>query len=184
MVLTHGLLFFLPFPRRRPYIPSTAIGLVPSLSSTTMPHQWLSLPRVYQHRVTSPQGSSSSCNECCCLVFRYPHGPTAHLFSSTRYWWHHVSSMLITSLCLSAHYPYFLYFLFDFAFPPFCPFRFFVSFLCSLRSFVDIPLAFPCPADHSSDWQPRILLCTSETHSSNLYRMSMDVPTVDVRVWS
>ena len=27
-------------------------------------------------------------------------------------------------------------------------------FLCSCWSFVDVPLIFPCPADHVPDWQP------------------------------
>ena len=33
----------------------------------------------------------------------------------------------------------------------------FVFFFCSHWSLVDVPLIFFCPADHVSDWQPRIL---------------------------
>ena len=33
----------------------------------------------------------------------------------------------------------------------------FVLFICSCSrwSFVDVPVIFPCPADHVPDWQPR-----------------------------
>ena len=60
------------FPRRRPHIPSTAIGSVPSLSGRTNAYRWRSLPRVRRHRASSPQGGSS--NGCCLLSFH--HGPT------------------------------------------------------------------------------------------------------------
>ena len=36
------------FPRRRPYIPPTAIGSVPSLSSHAIACRWCSLPRVHE----------------------------------------------------------------------------------------------------------------------------------------
>ena len=53
------------------FIPSTAIGSVPSLSGYAIAYRWRSLPRIRRQRVSSPQGSSS--NECC--LFRYHHGP-------------------------------------------------------------------------------------------------------------
>ena len=50
------------FPRRRSYIPSTAIGQVPRLSCEGIVYQSLSLPKsLHQHRSSSP--------------FRYHHGP-------------------------------------------------------------------------------------------------------------
>ena len=49
------------------FIPSAAIGPVPSLSGHTIAYRWRSLPRVRRHRASSPQCSSS--NKWC--VFRY-----------------------------------------------------------------------------------------------------------------
>ena len=57
-------------PRRRPYIPSTAIGSVPSSSGHALAHRLRSLPRVRRLRVSSPQDSSR--NGCC--HFRYHRG--------------------------------------------------------------------------------------------------------------
>ena len=51
------------FPRRRPHIPSTAIGSVTSLSGQANAYRWRSLPRVRRRRASSPQGSF--CNGCC-----------------------------------------------------------------------------------------------------------------------
>ena len=48
----------------------------------------------------------------------------------------------------------------------FCVFVFF--FFCSHWSLVDVPLIFFCPADHVSDWQPRIVLGTVEARSVNV----------------
>ena len=46
-------------PRRRPFMkPPYAIGSVPSLSGHAIAYRWRSLPRVRQHRVSKPQGSS------------------------------------------------------------------------------------------------------------------------------
>ena len=53
------------------FIPPTAIDSVPSLSGHAIAFGWRSLPRVRQHRVSSPQGSSS--NRYC--LFRYHRGP-------------------------------------------------------------------------------------------------------------
>ena len=41
-------------------------------------------------------------------------------------------------------------------------------FFCSHWSLVDVPLFFFCPADHVSDWQPRILLGMVEARSVNV----------------
>ena len=41
-------------------------------------------------------------------------------------------------------------------------------FFCSHWSLVDVPLIFFCPADHVSDWQPRILLGMVEARSVNV----------------
>ena len=43
-----------------------------------------------------------------------------------------------------------------------------VFFFCSHWSLVDVPLIFFCPADHVSDWQPRILLGMVEARSVNV----------------
>ena len=56
------------FPR--PFIPSTAIGPVPSLSGHAITYPWRS-SRIRGHRASSPQGSSS--NGCC--LCRYHPGP-------------------------------------------------------------------------------------------------------------
>ena len=56
------------FPRRRPHIPSTATGSVPSLSGHAIAYRWPSLPRVRWHRPSCPQGSSS--NGCYLLRFQ------------------------------------------------------------------------------------------------------------------
>ena len=47
-------------PRRRPFMkPPNAIGSVPSLSGhAIIAYRWRSLPRVRQHRASTPQGSS------------------------------------------------------------------------------------------------------------------------------
>ena len=46
-------------PRRRPLMkPPYAIGSVPSLSGHAIAYRWRSLPRVRQHRASTPQGSS------------------------------------------------------------------------------------------------------------------------------
>ena len=46
-------------PWRRPFMkPPYAIGSVPSLSGHAIAYRWRSLPRVRQHRASSPQGSS------------------------------------------------------------------------------------------------------------------------------
>ena len=58
------------FPRRRPHIPSTASGSVPSLSGHAIAYRWRSLPRVRRHRASSPQGSSSNG----CRLFRFHRG--------------------------------------------------------------------------------------------------------------
>ena len=58
------------FPRRRPHIPSTAIGLDPSLLGHTIVYRWRSLPRVHWHKASNAQ---SSCSSRCCL-FRFHHG--------------------------------------------------------------------------------------------------------------
>ena len=74
LVLIHGIIPAL-FPRRRPSIPSTAIGSVPSLSGHEIAYRWRSLPTVCRHKATSnPQGSSSRLSKGCCLV-RYRHKP-------------------------------------------------------------------------------------------------------------
>ena len=57
-------------PRRRPSIPSTAIGSVPSWSGHAITYRWRSLSTVRRHRASSPQDSSRG---GCCL-FRYHHG--------------------------------------------------------------------------------------------------------------
>ena len=59
LVLSHGS----RFPRRRPSIPSTAIGSVPSLSGHAIAYRWLSPLRVRRHRAGSGQGRSR--NACC-----------------------------------------------------------------------------------------------------------------------
>ena len=41
-------------------------------------------------------------------------------------------------------------------------------FLCSHWSLVDVPLIFFCPADHVTDWQPRVLLGMVEARSVNV----------------
>ena len=51
---------FSRFPRRRPCIPPTAIGSVPSLSGRAIAYRWCLPPRVRRHRASSPQGSSSN----------------------------------------------------------------------------------------------------------------------------
>ena len=53
------------------FIPPTAIGSVPSLSSHKITYRWRSLSRVRRHRAERPQGSS---NNGCCL-FRFHNGP-------------------------------------------------------------------------------------------------------------
>ena len=51
----------------------------------------------------------------------------------------------------------------------FCRFCFCCVFLLlSLELWVDVPLIFFCPADHISDWQPRILLGMVEARSVNV----------------
>ena len=59
LVLVHGSS---GFPRRRPSIPSTAIGSGQS--------RWHLPPRALRNKASCPQGSSS--NGCC--LFRKPHG--------------------------------------------------------------------------------------------------------------
>ena len=49
------------------FIPSTAIGPVPSLSSNAIACRWRSLPRVRRPRASSPRGSSS--NGCCLFTY-------------------------------------------------------------------------------------------------------------------
>ena len=57
-----------------------AIGSVPSLWSHAIAYRWSSLPRVRQHRASSPQGSSR--NGCC--HFAGYHGPiNVHLYFPT-----------------------------------------------------------------------------------------------------
>ena len=51
--------------------PSTAIGSVPSLSDRAIAYRWRSLPRIRQHRASSPQGSSSNG----CFLFRFQQAP-------------------------------------------------------------------------------------------------------------
>ena len=61
------------FARRRPYISSTAIVSVPSLSGHhAIAYQWRSLPRGRQHKASSPQRYPR--NGCC--LFRWPYQPT------------------------------------------------------------------------------------------------------------
>ena len=55
-----------------------------------------------------------------------------------------------------------------FLFLSLCRFFVFVFFFCSHWSLVDVPLIFFCPADHVSDWQPRILLGMVEARSVNV----------------
>ena len=50
----------------------------------------------------------------------------------------------------------------------FCLLMFFSYFFCSHWSLVDVPPMFFCPADHVSDWQPRILLGMVEARSVNV----------------
>ena len=45
-----------------------------------------------------------------------------------------------------------------FLFLSLCRFSLFVFFFCAHWSLVDVPLISFCPADHVSDWQPRIVL--------------------------
>ena len=53
-------------PIMRPHIiPSTAFVSVPSLSGHAIAYRWCSLPRTYQYKVSSPQGS---------LLFMFQHG--------------------------------------------------------------------------------------------------------------
>ena len=52
------------------FIPPTTIGPLLSLSGHAIPYRWRSLPRVRQHRASSPQGSSR--NGFC--LFRFHHG--------------------------------------------------------------------------------------------------------------
>ena len=49
------------------YIPSYAIGLVPSLSGHAIAYRWRSLPRVRRDRASSLQGSSSN-GFCLCII--------------------------------------------------------------------------------------------------------------------
>ena len=58
------------FPRRRPFIPSTAIESFPSLSSRAFGYRWRSPPKVRRHKAISPQGSSSNG----CSLFPHPAG--------------------------------------------------------------------------------------------------------------
>ena len=53
------------FPRRRPSIPSTVIGQVPSLSGHVITYRWRLPLRVHRHRASNLQGSSR--NGCCLL---------------------------------------------------------------------------------------------------------------------
>ena len=53
----------------------------------------------------------------------------------------------------------------SFLFVVFCVF---VFFFCSHWSLVDVPLIFFCPADHVTDWQPRVLLGMVEARSVNV----------------
>ena len=69
LVLAHGIPHAFPDDVHS-YIPSTAIGSVPSLPGQAIAYRWRSLPSVRRHRAGSPQGSSN--NGCCCL-FRYHH---------------------------------------------------------------------------------------------------------------
>ena len=64
LVFTHGCQFFPPLYL---FIPSTAIGSVPSSSAHALAHRWRSTPRVHPHRAGSPQGSpqGTSSNACC-----------------------------------------------------------------------------------------------------------------------
>ena len=73
------------FSRRRPHIPSIAIGSVSNLSDCPIAYRWRSLPKVHWHRASIPQGSSS---DGCCL-FRFYHEPIfcAPFFSHTLYWY-------------------------------------------------------------------------------------------------
>ena len=48
------------FPQRGLFIPSTAIGSVPSLSGQAFENRWRLPPRVRRHRASSPHGSSSN----------------------------------------------------------------------------------------------------------------------------
>ena len=52
------------------FIPTTAIGPVPSWSGDATAYRWCSLPRGRRRRTSSPQGSSG--NGCC--LFRFHHG--------------------------------------------------------------------------------------------------------------
>ena len=94
------------FPLRRPCIPSTATGSVPSFSGHAIACRWCSLPKVCRRRASSPQGSSS--NGCC--LFRYNHGPilllllllSSHLFWTSDLWTHKPGSHRISppSFCV------------------------------------------------------------------------------------
>ena len=59
LVLTHGIPpdFYGDFCL---FIPQTAIGSVPTLSSHAIAYRWRSLPSVHRHRASSPQSSSSN----------------------------------------------------------------------------------------------------------------------------
>ena len=58
------------FPRRRPSMPSTAIGSIPRLSGHAIAYRWRA-PSVRRHKASSPQGGS--CNWRC--RFRLYKGP-------------------------------------------------------------------------------------------------------------
>ena len=91
LVLTHGLLPPAFRRRHRPspivhlFVPSTAIGSVPSfLSGQANAYRWRPLPRVRRHRASSPpQGSLS--NRCCKFHVSPWTNFCAPLYSPTNY---------------------------------------------------------------------------------------------------
>ena len=79
--------------------------------------------------------------------------------------WHYAKLSLSNALRLSFSGMCILLFLFL----SLCRFCLFVFFFCPHWSLVsDVPLIFFCPADHVSDWQPRILLCMAEARLVNV----------------
>ena len=86
--------------------------------------------------------------------------------------WHYTKLSLSSALLLfflwqvySVIAPFFLSFLFSFRY----------VFFCSRWSFVDVPLIFFPPADHVSDWQPRILLGMVKARSVNVKKTTSTV---------
>ena len=87
------------------------------------------------------------------------------------YSFYFMGSLLVSGSYLIDPFWYLLFVLFCFISVLFVMFL-----LCSRWSFVDVPLIFPCPADHVPDWEPRTLLGMVEARSVNVENPHTDPP--------